>query len=120
VLAVAAGLPTLLLDQMAVGVTWILLTLDVVAVYSLVVGLLRLRSRSAQRDAADGQGRGWWLCELPLVEHRYGLVGKNADEPEQWRCRRCGKRRFTEPRSFADTVSAGSNHGIILRRDHDQ
>jgi hypothetical protein len=120
VLAVVAGLPTLLLDQVAVGVMWILVTLDVVAAYSLVDGLLRLRSHSDQRDAVDAQGRGWWLCELPVVEHRYEHVRKAAGEPEQWRCRRCGKRRFTQPRSFGDTVSAGSTEGLWIRRDHDQ
>ena len=119
VVALASGLPTLFLDQAPLGVMLILLTLDVIAVYSMIEGLLRLRSASEQADAATSQGRGWWLCEVPVVEHRYRHVRAREGQAEQWVCRRCGHHRYVEPKSFGDTVSQGAAEGSWVRRDHE-
>lgn len=117
--AVACGLPTLMLDRAPLGVMLILLLLDVAAAYSIFEGILRLRSASEQEDAAAAQGRGWWLCELPVLDHRYRHVRASEGQTEQWICRRCGHRRYTAPKSFADTVSQGSAEGSWVRRDHE-
>jgi hypothetical protein len=119
VVAVASGLPTLLLDQAPIGVMLILLAFDVIAVYSMLEGLLRLRSTSERVDAAASQDRGWWLCELPVVEHRYRHVRASEGQAEQWVCRRCGHHRYAAPRSFGDTVSQGSAEASWVRRDHE-
>ncbi|WP_374458145.1 hypothetical protein [Nocardioides sp.] len=119
VVAVASGLPTLLLDQAPLGVMLILLALDVLAVYSMLEGFLRLRSATEQADAAASQARGWWLCELPFLEHRYRHVRANEGQTEQWVCRRCGHRRYAAPRSVADTLSQGSAESSWVRRDHE-
>jgi hypothetical protein len=119
VVAVASGLPTLLLDQAPIGVMLILLAFDVVAVYSVLEGLLRLRSTSEQVDAAASQDRGWWLCELPVVEHRYRHVRASEGQTEHWVCRRCGHHRYAAPKSFGDTVSQGSAEASWVRRDHE-
>jgi hypothetical protein len=97
----------------------ILLALDVVAVYSMLEGLLRLRSTSEQLDAAASQDRGWWLCELPVVEHRYRHVRASEGQTEQWVCRRCGHHRYVAPKSFGDTVSQGAAEASWVRRDHE-
>ncbi|MDR7251240.1 hypothetical protein J2X46_000212 [Nocardioides sp. BE266] len=119
VVAVASGLPTLMLEQAPLGVMLILLALDVLALYAMVEGFLRLRSTSEQADAAAAQGRGWWRCELPVFEHRYRHVRASEGQTEQWICRRCGHRRYTAPKSFADTVSQGAAEGSWVRRDHE-
>lgn len=116
--AVACGLPTLMLDRAPLGVMLILLALDVLALYAMLEGLLRLRSTSEQADVAS-QGRGWWLCELPVLDHRYRHVRAREGQTEQWICDRCGHRRYTAPKSFADTVSQGSAEGSWVRRDHE-
>jgi ribosomal protein L37E len=57
-----------------------------------------------------------WVCQLPVVEHRYDHVGATIDHPELWRCRRCGKRRFTEPRSAGETLEATAVDKLWIRR----
>lgn len=60
-----------------------------------------------------------WMCELPFGDHLYDVVGKTADSPLYWRCRRCGKRRFTAPVSAGETLDATRSDLLWVKRYDD-
>lgn len=63
-------------------------------------------------------GRGW-RCELPLADHVYDVVGKTDDSAQYWRCRRCGKRRFTPPTSAGESLDATRSELLWVKRYDD-
>jgi DNA-directed RNA polymerase subunit RPC12/RpoP len=99
--------------------TALAVTLGLVLVYSfsayyLVGGLVRLR-RGEESDPAFVRRRAW-LCDLPLVDHKYLYVGRSDAHPEFWRCRRCGHRRYSMPRSAGETMEAPHSATGWIRR----
>lgn len=112
--AVAAVLVVRSDDPTPLGVGLLLAALCLTALYVLVIGALRLR------EGSDGAGdRGptvhLWLCLV--ADHGFVRVPATADAPEHWRCRRCGKRRYTRPRSAGETLNATQAEGLWIRRD---
>lgn len=78
----------------------------------------RCGATSATPFGGFGGGRAW-ICELPLVEHRYDRVGGSATAPARWRCRRCGRVRFSPPRSAAETLDASHVEQLFIRRSNE-
>lgn len=85
------------------------------AASSIFSGVLALRSH----DYEAPHNRMWWLCELPLpfVDHRYRLVSASESVPRHWTCRRCGLRRWSEPKGIGDTVEGPRAMGLRIDRD---
>lgn len=97
------------------------LLLWVLGISATVTGIARLRSRAYESlpaptpGAADRRSRAW-VCEIPLIEHRYDRVGASASAPQRWRCRRCGRVRYSPPRSAAETLEASHVEQRVVKR----
>lgn len=37
-----------------------------------------------------------------MASHKFVVVGATEDAPMHWRCKRCGKTRFSPPRGLAE------------------
>jgi hypothetical protein len=54
-----------------------------------------------------------------VVEHVYDRVGRAADAPEHWRCRRCGEKRSTSPVSAGEILEATRTDLVWIKRYED-
>lgn len=105
----------------ALGVRLGYIALWALGISATATGIARLRSRAYESvPAANGPGaRGRsraWICEIPLIEHRYDRVGASATAPLRWRCRRCGRVRHSPPRSAGETLEASHVQQLIVKR----
>lgn len=105
----------------ALGVQLGYIALWVLGISATVTGIARLRSRSyeslpAPAPGAAGRRSRAWVCEIPLVEHRYDRIGASATAPPRWRCRRCGRVRYSPPRSAGETLEASQAQQLVVKR----
>ncbi len=95
------------------GVMLGLVLLYMAALYLIAIGALRLRTGA---DGAGDQGPTALALKCLVVDHRFVRVPARVDAPELWRCRRCGKRRYTEPVSAGETIGATRVDQLWIRR----
>lgn len=103
----------------ALGVRLGYVLLWALGISATVTGIARLRSRAYESLPTTGavthRSRAW-VCEIPLVEHRYDRVAASATATLRWRCRRCGRVRYSPPRSAGETLEAGHVEQRIVKR----
>jgi len=97
------------------GVMLILALLYVAALSELALGLwLLVRGAGGTND-----DRTSLSLRCLITYHRFEHVPARDDDPDVWRCWRCGKRTYSRPEAAGETIEAASAARLWVKRGDD-